>query len=295
MHWLALLASGALSAEVEWVGEGRLLVDRKMLVDVSDGHAAPLLYPTRRVHSAGGQTELPMAISPSGQVALIDAQGGGVLLGLLDGVLVSHAPLPALLPGTSPSAAVYAGLWVDDRRLMVRQASPASGEAACALLDAASMSWSEPIDCPPSDFALAYRYIRGPRGWTAVLSGGEGSSAATLVRWDPDSGTRDVRTLEAAPEAMQHGGFRVFFTGTGDVRLMAPCGLAGEGCGEPGGGWWLYAWLPSGDLRFLRKDLPDDVVPSGVSDDFAWVERDMVCLGDPDGERRCAPLSGTSP
>jgi hypothetical protein len=99
-----------------------------------------------------------------------------------------------------------------------------------------------------------------------------------------------VRTLEIDPAVGQLGGVQVFFTGSGDVRLMTPCGAGGEECDEPRGRW-LYAWLPSGDLRFLRKGLPEGVVPSATSDDFAWIEAERVCLGDPDGGRRCAPLS----
>jgi len=294
MLWAVLLVTETLAAnaDVRWVGDGRLMVDGRMLVEVETGEATPLLYPTRRTHAAGGHTELAVAISRSNQVALVDAQGGGVFLGLLDGALVSRAPLPVLIEGLDPAEAVHAPLWVDDRRLMIRQASRETGEGACALLDAATQAWSPPIDCPPTDFALTHGYVPGPRGWTAVHSSGEGANAVQLIRWDPEQGLSDSRTLSLDPTTMQQGSLDVFFTGDGGVRLLAPCGVDGTGCEEPGARW-LYAWMPGGDLRLVRSDIPEGVVPSGSSDDFAWVEGDMVCLGDPTGERRCLPLRHT--
>ena len=87
---------------------------------------------------------------------------------------------------------------------------------------------------------------------------------------------------------------RVFFFSDGDIRLLVPCGLQGEECGGSDG-HWLYAWLPNGDLRFLRKDLPAGVIPVKEGNDFLWVEGTLLCKGDPSGQRRCTELREPPP
>ena len=151
-----MLTSLALAAdpEVRWLQDGRILVDGRLLMEPVRGSWQPLLYPTIRTHSSGSHQALPMDISPSGQVLLVDREH--LLLGIFDGRLAASAPLPSLVDEVRLTAAV----WLDDRRILAAQ-SGAEGESACALLDAQDRTWSDPVPCPEAGFSTITRIERG--------------------------------------------------------------------------------------------------------------------------------------
>ncbi len=281
---MLILTGLALAAdpEVVWLQDGRILVDRQLLMEPVRGAWQPLLYPTRRPHPSGSHRELPLDISPSGQVLLVDE--AHLLLGMFDGRLAASAPLPELVDEPAASAAV----WVDDRRILLAQRG-GDGLSLCALLDAQTRTWGEALSCPESGFAAITGMERGPGPWMAVYSGGEGLEDVQLVRWSTRGFTRETLALSLSASVRQAAQIELFFTDAG-IRLLSSCDLLAESC-EPGESLHYFEWLPSGELRPFRDDIRPGAVPS--PDDpatFAWGEGGRVCIGDPTGERRCYPL-----
>ena len=268
--------------DVQWLQDGRILVDGRLLMEPVRGSWQPLLYPTVRTDPSGSHQDLTLNISPSGQVLMVDR--ADLLLGIFDGRLAASAPLPELLPEVVNSVAV----WLDDRRILLAQSSM-EGASVCVTLDALTRQWSDPVTCPEGGFARIDQMERGPGPWMAVYSAGEGLSDVRLLRWSRTIGTRETLELTMTPSARLVGGTRVFFTEAG-IRLTTPCNLLAEEC-EEGEIWFYFEWLPTGELRLFRDDLIPGAVPSPKDPaTFAWGEGGRVCIGDPAGKRRCYPL-----
>jgi len=282
--FMLILTGLALAADpdVVWLQDGRILVDRQLLMEPVRGAWQPLLYPTHRPHASGDHRSLLLDISPSGQVLLVDDTH--LLLGLFDGRLAASAPLPALPPDPSQSAAV----WLDDRHILLAQRSD-DGLSVCATLDAQTRAWGEAVDCPDAGLATIDRMARGPGPWMAVYSSEADVTDVQLVRWSTSGITRETLALEVTPAMLQVAQIELFFTKAG-TRLLSTCDLLAEAC-TPGESLYYFEWLPSGELRPFRDDIRPGAVPSpGDPATFAWGEDGRVCIGDPSGERRCYPL-----
>ena len=285
-----LMAAQAADPTVRWLPDGRLLVDGRYLMEPTEGSWEVLLYPTRRARPEGGWRALPLRVSPSRQVLLLD--DSGLLLGLLDGALAAYAARPVL---TASPAPVEAAAWLDDQYILLQQSDPTTGTTACALLDARTRQWSDPVPCPQGDFAVTTAIQHGPADWLAITTAGEGAEHVRLVRYSQVRGTVDAVELPVPESLAQDPAWHVelHFTDAGSLVLSA-CDLLSASC-DAGQTWRLYEWLPGGELRLLREDILPGAVPDPRGSGFAWGEGGRVCLGDPAGERRCYPLPDTLP
>ena len=292
MMWmLCVLASQA--AEMRWITEGQLLVNGDSILDAASGQLTPLQFPTFR-QTPQGKHNLPMAISPSGQIALIDDVGEGILLGLLEGALIGWMALPTWEGDAGLRRDAIAALWLDDRQLLLVESLVGAEQGRCGVLDVGSQAWRPLDQCPPSQHPTVQSLMTEPRGWMTVSSIANEALGLTLTQWDPDAGARETLHLNNVVEQHLPPDLGVFLLPGGNVRLLAPCDLMAAQC-IPTGERWLYTWLANGDLRFVRSGLPEGVLLARDGNTFLWMEDSLLCRGDPTGERRCSPVRTEPP
>lgn len=294
--WLGIAAAGAAGAqELAWTPDGtRLLVERRWVLD-----------PAREAW-----TELPrpfpepelVAVSPSGR-RLAAAGAGRLAAGPIEGPLGEPVPVPVWAP-EEPSGPrreeldlELALFWLDEERLFVQQTERlARVEPQCRIWETGPEAWRPAPSCVAGDFYQVWAIERGPRGWIAVYTAGEGHPGMMLARYDADQGQRP---LPEAPELDLYpfGPLRVQFRADGSgVLLATPCVLERKEprpCEEPHGGWRVYSWAPgSGAPRLEREGLTEGALPSPDGQHLAWASGGRVCVSRPGAPEACLPLPG---
>ena len=188
--------------------------------------------------------------------------------------------------------------WLNNFEIFVQQIdSEKPTTQTCAILDAAKQQWTKtPGGCLVSAFAQLFRVTPLTGGRYAVYSSGEGQNAVEIMQFDPRSEARrhfvDATLQTDSPPAAQ-----ISMHNTALAMVLYPCELtlneSKPHCkANTENQWAVYEWTMSPvRLRQARANLPEGIALSTAQRQYAWINQNALCVGDPEtATQSCSPL-----
>jgi hypothetical protein len=271
------------AGDLAWTEDGtRLVVGNRWVLDPERGAWAELPRPSFE--------PAKVSVSPGGR-RLVAADAERFAEGPVEGPLGEPVPIPQWAgtesgredsPGRADLDVVL--FWLDEERIFVQQTDRlARVDPECRIWEVGKKAWAAAPGCVTGDFNAVWAVERGPRGWIAVDSAGEGHPGVNLARYDAQRGQQPQA---GAPEfdLYPFGPLFVQFRADGSgVLLSTPCVLERKEprpCEEPQGAWRVYSWAPGASgVKLEHEGLPEGVMPSPDGQRLAWAAGSKVCVG----------------
>lgn len=210
-------------------------------------------------------------VSPNGRLATVEK----------DGVRVAGRKT-IKLTSWGGADAIQSVVWLDGQRLYVHRVTPVATETSCRVISVKDGAASKPAGgCMEGEMAMVSGIRRAPNGRYVLTGSGEGVSAASVVTYDPQTGSKPAPGWASVgvPEEF----VRVFPTTDGAYTLIAPCDLSvPKPC--------TAVKDRTREVVHLRRDgvlskpalrVTAGTVPSPNGRRLAWVRAGQVCVGAP--------------
>lgn len=178
-------------------------------------------------------------------------------------------------------------VWLDDKNLYVHQFYHRSpNNFACGIYSINSTRWNklDNNDCLESSFFYVSEINSLGSGLLAILSSAEGQQSLDFFQINYKGKKLDQKLVAkldinaVVPTQIQR-------KSKNSYTVVVPCVLANNKAMEcelqSTQSWSVYEWFPQSDkLQERYKMLPQAVYAALNSDDFAWIDKNKLCVGE---------------